>query len=226
MTVFDPRLSNLPGAQQAVWPSLRGAQELGFVLYGGTAVALQLGHRISVDFDFFSDRPFIPVTLRKALPVLKNAQTLDASADTLTVSLVPTGEENPVKLSFFGGIGFGRVGMPLQSRDGVLWVASLLDLMATKLKVLHDRISAKDYIDLAAMIEHGVPLTHAMAAARTLYGPAFEPAVTLRAMTWFKGGDMDLLGTHHRRVLVHAATGFQGPLPVVGRLDDRLLPGS
>ncbi len=53
MTLFDPRLSHLPGAQQAVWPSLRGAQELGFVLYGGTAVALQLGHRISVDFGFF-----------------------------------------------------------------------------------------------------------------------------------------------------------------------------
>ncbi len=158
--------------------------------------------------------------------MLKNAQMLDASADTLTVSLVPTGEEDPVRLSFFGGIGFGRVGTPLQSRDGVLWVASLLDLMATKLKMLHDRISAKDYIDLAAMIEHGVPLTQAMAAARTLYGPAFEPAVTLRAMTWFKGGDMDLLGTHHRHVLVHAATGFQGPLPVVERLDDRLLPGS
>jgi len=226
MTVFDPLLSNLPRAQQAVWPSLHCAQELGFVLYGGTAVALQLGHRVSVDFDFFSDRPFAPEALRKALPVLKNAQTLDASADTLTVSLVPTGEEDPVKLSFFGGIGFGRVGTPLQSRDGVLWVASLLDLMATKLKVLHDRISAKDYIDLAAMIEHGVPLTQAMAAARTLYGPAFETAVTLRAMTWFTGGDMDLLSTHQRHVLVHAAAGFQGPLPVVERLDDRLLPGT
>lgn len=224
MKVFDPRLSTLPAAQQAVWPSLRRAQEQGFVLYGGTAVALQLGHRVSVDFDFFSDRPFVPDALRRDLPVLEDAQTLDAGPDTLTVSLVPAGQDDPVKLSFFGGIGFGRAGTPLRSRDGVLWAASLLDLTATKLKVLHDRVSAKDYVDLAALLEHGVPLAQALAAARTLYGPAFEPAVTLKAMTWFKGGDLDSLGTHQRHVLVEAAASFRDPLPVVERLGHRLLP--
>jgi hypothetical protein len=33
------------------------AQRLGFVLYGGTAIALRLGHRSSVDFDFFTADP-------------------------------------------------------------------------------------------------------------------------------------------------------------------------
>ena len=107
----------------------------------------------------------------------------------------------------------------------MLWVASLLDLTATKLKVLHDRVSAKDYVDLAALLEHGVPLAQALAAARTLNGPAFEPAVTLKAMTWFKGGGLDSLGTHQRHVLVEAAAGIRDPLPVVERLGDRLLPG-
>lgn len=106
----------------------------------------------------------------------------------------------------------------------MLWVASLLDLTATKLKVLHDRISARDYIDLAALLEHGMPLAQALVAARTLYGPAFEPAVTLKAMTWFKGGDLDSLSTHPRNVLVQAAAGFHDPLPVVERLGNRLLP--
>ena len=32
------------------------AQFQGFDLAGGTALALQIGHRISVDFDFFSER--------------------------------------------------------------------------------------------------------------------------------------------------------------------------
>lgn len=73
------------------------------MLYGGTAVALQFGHRVSVDFDFFSDRPFVPDALRKHLPAFKDAQTLDAGPDTLTVSLVPAGQGDPVKLSFFGG---------------------------------------------------------------------------------------------------------------------------
>lgn len=136
--------------------------------------------------------------------MLDGAQTLDAAQNTLTVSLIPPGHTDPVKLSFFGGLRFGRVGEPSRSRDGVLWVASLLDLMATKPKVLHDRVSAKDYVDLAALIEHGISLGKAMAAAREMYGPSFEPAVTLRAMTWFKGGDLDSLGARQRELSLPA----------------------
>jgi hypothetical protein len=46
----------LPIAQQHLWQELRPARDLGFVLYGGTAIALRLGHRPSVDFDFFTDQ--------------------------------------------------------------------------------------------------------------------------------------------------------------------------
>jgi hypothetical protein len=47
----------LPPAQRLVWPDLAAAHRLGFVLYGGTAIALRLGHRSSVDFDFFTADP-------------------------------------------------------------------------------------------------------------------------------------------------------------------------
>ena len=50
--VFKPCLEILPPAQQRLWPELGRAGELGFALYGGTALALRLGHRFSVDFDF------------------------------------------------------------------------------------------------------------------------------------------------------------------------------
>ena len=53
MARFKPHLEILPPAQQRLWPELRPAAELGFALYGGTAIALRLGHRTSVDFDFF-----------------------------------------------------------------------------------------------------------------------------------------------------------------------------
>lgn len=56
---FEPHLHTLPEAQQALWPGLKPALGLGFVLYGGTAIALRLGHRISVDFDFFGKRHWI-----------------------------------------------------------------------------------------------------------------------------------------------------------------------
>lgn len=54
MSTFTPRIDVLPTAQQRLWPLLRRAAGLGFVLYGGTAIGLRLGHRPSVDFDFFS----------------------------------------------------------------------------------------------------------------------------------------------------------------------------
>lgn len=53
MKQLSPHKEILPTSQQEVWPELSDIKKLGFVLYGGTAIALQLGHRISVDFDFF-----------------------------------------------------------------------------------------------------------------------------------------------------------------------------
>jgi hypothetical protein len=48
---FAPRLDILPEPQQRLWPELAEIPAE-FVLYGGTAVALHLGHRQSVDFVF------------------------------------------------------------------------------------------------------------------------------------------------------------------------------
>ena len=54
---LEPKTEILPKAQQEIWPLLSPAPGLSFVLYGGTAVALHLGHRISVVFDFFRTEP-------------------------------------------------------------------------------------------------------------------------------------------------------------------------
>ena len=52
---FEPKTAILPQAQQEIWPLLAPAAALSFVLYGGTAVAVYLGHRISV-ISIFSGR--------------------------------------------------------------------------------------------------------------------------------------------------------------------------
>jgi hypothetical protein len=59
---FRPHLSILPRAQRLLWDEL-APMPRSFILYGGTAVALHLGHRRSVDFDFFSPDPFDPAHL-------------------------------------------------------------------------------------------------------------------------------------------------------------------
>jgi Nucleotidyl transferase AbiEii toxin, Type IV TA system len=55
MKEFRPHLEILPPAQMRLWRELSGVPN-GFVLYGGTALALHLGHRTSVDFGFFARR--------------------------------------------------------------------------------------------------------------------------------------------------------------------------
>lgn len=59
MSIFVPKLALLPPPQRQLWPEL-DATPRQFTLYGGTALALRLGHRESVDFDFFSRQPFEP----------------------------------------------------------------------------------------------------------------------------------------------------------------------
>ena len=205
---LTPRFSKLPPAQRRLWPRLRPAAALGFVLYGGTAVSLHLGHRRSVDFDFFHDRPLDPAAVRSRFGFLEKAQTLQQAKDTLVL------RASGVKLSFFGGMRFGRVADPLLTRDGVAQVASLDDLMAHKLKVILQRAETKDYEDIASMLDAGVSLARGLAAARLFFGSAFQPAESLKALTYFKDGDLPRLAKEDQRVLIAAAAAV-GNLPMV-----------
>ncbi len=217
MNRFEPRLDILPAAQRELWSTLSPLPELGFTLYGGTALALRFGHRESVDFDFFSDRTLDKAALFETLLVVKEARVLQDEPDTLTVLFDRAGDE--VKLSFFGGIGFGRVADPELTEDGVLEVASVADLFATKLKVLLQRVEVKDYLDLVALIRSGASLEEGLAGARALYGKTFQPSEALKAMTYFEGGDLDRLVPEDRRRLENAVRRC-GPLPpvhIVGR---------
>lgn len=210
IATLTARFGKLPAAQRKLWPSLRPVRNLGFVLYGGTAVSLHLGHRRSVDFDFFHDRAIDAASLRKALPFIGDAQTLQEQRDTYVVSV---GARGAVKLAFFGGLRFGRIGDPLLTADGVAEVASLEDLLAHKLKVILQRAEKKDYEDIAAMLRAGVSLARGLAGARLFFGTAFQPAESLKALTYFRDGDLARLGRHDRNALTAAAA-------TVGKLPD------
>jgi hypothetical protein len=201
-----PNFARMTAAQRRLWPALRPGVAAGFVLYGGTAGSLHLGHRRSVDFDFFHDRPLDAALLQRRFAFLGAAQVLRQSQDTRVVLA------SGVQVSFFGGMRFGRVGDPLLTRDGVAEVASLEDLMAHKLKVILQRAEKKDYQDIAAMLRSGVSLARGLAAARLFFGKAFQPAESLRALTYFKDGDLPRLAPPDKSVLVSAAVSV-GELP-------------
>jgi len=122
--------------------------EIGTRVYlaGGTALALQLGHRRSIDLDYFSpseDIPSIRPQLAQALapfePVL---------ADTSWGNLVFLA--NGVRVGFYG-YGFPLVA-PLQEVEGTD-VASLPDIGLMKLDALQSRASRKDFHDLYALCQ-------------------------------------------------------------------------
>ena len=205
---FSPRWEVLPPVQKQLWPELAPATKLRFVLYGGTAIALQVGHRSSVDFDFFTDRPLHRDQILSEFSFLKHSTILQDQLDTLSfLTSLRSAEQSRVKVSFFGDIDHGRVGEPRETNDGVLQVASLDDLMATKLKTILQRIEAKDYRDVAAMLKAGVSLARGLASASRLYGKAnFQPSESLKAMVYFEGGDLGELSQEEKRLLVEAVT--------------------
>jgi hypothetical protein len=203
---FSPRLDILPPEQRRLWPQLAPTVGLGFALYGGTAIALRYGHRPSVDFDFFSEVPLDRVAIGSALPFVRRSLVLQDEPDAWTM-LVPAegGDGLRVKVSFFGGIGFGRVGEPERTDDWVLVAASVGDLLATKLKVVLQRAEAKDYRDVASILRSGASLELGLGAALAMYGESFQPSESLRALVYFEDGDLSTLDTTERQVLVGAA---------------------
>jgi hypothetical protein len=216
MSAFSPRIDILPKTQKMLWPELAFAATMGFTLYGGTAIALRLGHRESIDFDFFSDEPLNPFRLTSETSLLQNGQVIQNTKDTLTF-LLQRGEGS-VKVSFFGGLVprriAGRVGEPGMTNDNVLQVASLEDLFATKVKVLLDRAEAKDYIDIAALLRHGESLEHALASAVTIYGRAYQPEDSLKALTYFDDGDLHTIPRDDQNILVTEVSKIRN-LPIV-----------
>ncbi|MEI9902829.1 MAG: nucleotidyl transferase AbiEii/AbiGii toxin family protein [Asticcacaulis sp.] len=209
-TGFAHHFDSLPLAQQALWPDLAAITRLGFVLYGGTAIALRLGHRISVDFDFFHDQPLDKPGLYKQIAFLGTSTVIQDQPDGLTV-LVER-EALPVKVSFLAPVRFGRIGMPQATRDRVLMVASLDDLIATKLKVILQRAEAKDYLDIHAMLVAGANLATGLAGARVLFGSTFQPSESLKALTFFGEGDLHNLPLPVKQNLLSAASRV-GDLP-------------
>jgi hypothetical protein len=188
--VFTPRLDILPPAQRRLWDELHDLPPW-FVLYGGTAIALHLGHRQSIDFDFFADRPLDEERLLLSLPFLAKATVTQREPNTLGCSVDRGG---PVKLSFFGVPRLPRLRPPHIAPDNGLRVASLLDLAGAKAAVVQMRAEAKDYIDIDALLSDGrVDLPTALACGIAIYGESFNPQITLKALSYFGEGGLQRL---------------------------------
>jgi len=198
--IFNPKTGILPTAQRELWPLLRPAQSLSYVLYGGTAIALYLGHRISVDFDFFRTEPLDKPELQAAFSFLHDQNVIQEDKNTWVVNAtMPSGS---VKVSFFGSITIGRVSEPALTADSTLLVASQEDLLATKLKAILDRAEAKDYRDISALLAAGISLEYGLGAFAAMFKK--DPALPLKAIGFFKDGDLPSLPQADQELLKQA----------------------
>ena len=112
-----------------------------FYLAGGTALALQIGHRISVDFDFFSKKDIPQGLLKKIRKVFKDSKirVLIHHSEQLTLSLDNT-QLTFVKYSY-------PLLFKLITYQGIK-LLSVPEIAATKAYTVGRRITFKDYVDL------------------------------------------------------------------------------
>ena len=121
---LSKRLDALPPAQRNLWSRLSFAAGLGFTLYGGTAIAIQLGHRVSVDFDFFRSESLSRNQLFDAAPFLAEGTVIQDEKNALTILIADRSIPGAtVKISFFGLIDLGtyrgtrhRRGLPVRGQ--------------------------------------------------------------------------------------------------------------
>jgi len=183
MGILVPVLKVLPPQQRHVFDRL-GPTPRDFVLYGGTALALRLGHRQSVDFDFFSCRPFRPVELLREIPYLKDQTVIQEAESTLSCEVGAA--TSIVKLSFFGGLSLHQVAAPDLVESNGIAVASLRDLFGTKCATVPQRNEVKDYLDIHALLtQGGIELSVGIACATAIYGRQYNAVLTLQALSYF-----------------------------------------
>jgi hypothetical protein len=217
--LFNPRLDILPPPQRRLWNELRDVP-VDFVLYGGTAIALHLGHRQSIDFDFFGNRPYDPVKLVRDIPFMADATITQMEPGTVSANINRGGT---IKVSFFDVAGTPRLKPPLIAPDNGLQIASLLDLAGMKAKVVLQRAEAKDYLDIDALLTMGgLDLPTVLAAARAIYGKTYTPLSTLKALSYFDDGNLRRLRESVRSRLLEAAREVDlNELPTIVPYHDR-----
>ena len=164
---IQPMLDVLPEGQRLLWPHLRDMPK-DFVLYGGTAIALRFGHRQSVDFDFFTSKQGIDLLkIGEALPFVSKFPHEIQYRSEYHVDFQINIQDNIVQLTLLNDreVVAGSISPPDISADNRIKIATPIDLMACKLIAINNRISSKDFVDIAEMVKQGISLQKGCEAA-------------------------------------------------------------
>lgn len=171
-------------SQQAFFAQLGFTKTRGFYLAGGTALALQLGHRASIDFDFYTSRHFkrgtLPIWFLGHLKKITIKVVRDTD-DTFEASVDPD-----IHLSCF------YYEYPLLEPPRIIegvWIASLKDIAAMKLVAISQRGTRRDFIDMYYLLQR-FTLKEILRFTQEKYSH-FDVYHGLRGLCYFKDADED-----------------------------------
>ena len=159
----------------AQWPAMQA-----FYLAGGTALALQRGHRQSRDLDFFTQEPLhhlppLP-SFTEFAPRFERVETLNEAADQVHYRL------NGIFVTFLA-YPFAH-DFPLQTWRQ-LAIADARDIVIQKAYTIGRRAQARDYLDMHEALTSGVlSLSSLIDHAKQIYGDSFSPRLFLQQLTY------------------------------------------
>lgn len=160
-------------------PHLEGfRRQLHAYLAGGTALALQIGHRTSLDFDFYTQHPF---DLMDPIHALGNTvkPTMTHSAPNTLIMRVKN-----VEISIFL-YEYDLLKAPVKTDH--LDLASKEDIAAMKMIAITQRGTMRDFVDMYFLLKE-FQLGEVFRFTKKKF-PPFDPYIGLRALTYFKDAD-------------------------------------
>ena len=161
--------------QLALQPELKHTR-----LVGGTALALQYGHRQSIDLDFFGVLPEDKEELVEMTRRIGNVLVTNRTKMILQTVI------NQVKVDFVDYSRYAWIDKPIQG-DGFI-LASDKDIAAMKVNAIIGRGTRKDFIDLYVLLQH-YSLSEIMEFYKQKY-PEFSEYRALLSMTYFEDAEM------------------------------------
>lgn len=152
-----------------------------YYLVGGTAIALQIGHRESIDFDLFSSAPINREQIKKEL------EKSDIKIDVI----FEDGDQlhgiiNGVKLTFY------EYSYPIEHQvmlDDIISMPSLLTLGAMKAFAIGKRAKWKDYVDMYFLLRDHFSLDQIAQQAEHIYDGLINPKLLRQQLTYY--GDVN-----------------------------------
>lgn len=152
-----------------------------YYLDGGTAIALQIGHRRSIDFDMFKNAALKPTSiLNKIKAFSKNYNVIRNTSDQFDIIV------DGVKLTFLQ-YPF-KVTANLQFENN-LRMPHLIDLAAMKAYALGRRSKWKDYVDLYFLLKNHFSIKEVSDKANQIFGDLFSEKLFRSQLAYHKDID-------------------------------------